>query len=62
MGCGGWGAGRYDESGSKGVWASGPPGKLVVEGGVQVDMMRVAPRVFGPLGLLENELRRLGYG
>ena len=54
--------GRYSQSGSMDVWASGPPGLRAVKDGVWVDIVRVAPWVFGPLGLLENGLQRVGYG
>ena len=43
--------GRYGESGSMGVWASGPPGEWAVEGGVCIDIIRMAPWMFGSLGL-----------
>ena len=33
----------------------------MVDDWLLADIVRVAPWVFGPLGLLENELRRLRY-
>ena len=54
--------GRYSQSGSMGVWASGPPGIRAVENGLWAVIVTVDPRVFGPLGLLENGLRRVGCG
>ena len=52
--------GRYSQSGSMGVWASGPPGIRAVENGLWAVIVTVDPRVFGPLGLLENGLQRVG--
>ena len=44
---------RYNQNGSMDVWVSGPPGLRAVKDGVWVDIVRVAPWVFGPLGLPE---------